>query len=252
MWSRDCWSCIALCRRWGMMHRVNTEAAQSSSDSVFAPCGLNLLLRFPLRHTSSLNYLLPFPSHFKDRCTNHEPEREAFIMCSLFKPQGFMTGWVVLTHSAPQVFFFVNLLPCIIEICSWLSGSHTHTLTVCSTASPSPPCLLWYTMQDQRHRSCIAMTSHHNVSSRFLSPLLHCSCFKAQEASGRSLQWPAACIVAALKEIERVWWMIRWKYGTDIKKEEASGTFLNRCWEIFGSRFDKMLTSAGAISAVSI
>lgn len=118
------------------LHRVNTE---SSSDSLYAPCGLSLLLRFPLQHTSSLNYLLPFLSHFKDRCTNHKPEQDSFIMSSLFKPQGFVTGWVVLTHSAPQVFFKLvtlrnrNLL-LITQI------THTHTPTVCSTVSYSPPC----------------------------------------------------------------------------------------------------------------
>ena len=81
---RDCWSCIALCRQ--------TEETESSSDSLFAPYRLNLLLRNPLQHTSTLNYLLPVPSHFKDRCTHHKPQHHLFIISSLFKPEGLVTG----------------------------------------------------------------------------------------------------------------------------------------------------------------
>lgn len=90
MWCRDYWSCIALCRQ--------SEVKQSSSDSLFAPYRLNLLLRNPLQHTSTLNYLLPVLPHFKDRCTHHKPERHLFIISSVFKPEGSVTGCWLTAH----------------------------------------------------------------------------------------------------------------------------------------------------------
>lgn len=92
---RDHWSCSALCRqlettaRW--QHTVELQW--------FPLIGSTYCCVTPLQLTSTLNYLLPPPSLWKDRCTNHKAEHNLFIMCSFFNPQGAHTGWAwLLVH----------------------------------------------------------------------------------------------------------------------------------------------------------
>ena len=66
----------------------------------------------------SITHYLLHPALKTDAWTTSQ-SHNLFIIFSLFKPRGVMTGWVVSTHSSPQAPFF--FLHCIIAICWWLS-----------------------------------------------------------------------------------------------------------------------------------
>lgn len=136
--------------------------------------------RTPLQHTSTLNYLLPLLSHFKDRCTNSKPEHKLFISLSLFNPQGFSTGCVVSTRGALQAFFkkLVTL-------------QNQRSAADYSSTALFPH---WCVMQDKRHRSCIGMTSNHTTLSYRCGLLVFFTVFylMAQEERESFLQWPTA------------------------------------------------------------
>lgn len=91
----------------------------------------------------------------KTDAQNHELQLNLFIICSLFKPHGFMAGCVdtqlvlVTLHNRDLLII-------------WITHKQILTQSILGLL-PIPHHRLWCMIQHQRQRSCVAMTYHHNV-----------------------------------------------------------------------------------------